>query len=181
MKIFITGGCKNGKSFYAQELLSHFDDSTVLNKYYIATMKPCDDEDLARIERHKKERDGLGFITIEQPYNISECLTKCDAASSAMLDSTTALLSNEMFLPDGTLNCSAHKKIVQELILLCQSIKNIVIVSDYIFSDVGFYDELTEAYRSSLAYIDRALAKECDIVCEISYGNKIYHKGDTIL
>ena len=181
MKIFITGGCKNGKSFYAQELLSHFDDSDISNKYYIATMKPCDDEDLARIDRHREERDGLGFITIEQPYNISECLTTCNATSSAMLDSTTALLSNEMFLPDGTLNHAAHTKIVPELISLCQGIKNIVIVSDYIFSDAGIYDELTEAYRSALAYIDRALAKECDIVCEISYGNRIYHKGDAIL
>ena len=33
MKIFITGGCKNGKSFYAQELLSHFDDSDISNNF----------------------------------------------------------------------------------------------------------------------------------------------------
>lgn len=181
MKILITGGCKNGKSFFAQELLSHFDDTDSFNKYYLATMKPCDEEDLIRIDRHQIERQNLGFITLEQPLNILDCLNTCNSTSAALLDSTTALLSNEMFLSDGIINLKAHEKIASELITLCRSIQHIVIVSDYIFADAGYYDELTNAYRSGLAFIDRALAKECDVVCEVSYGNKIYHKGGVLL
>jgi adenosylcobinamide kinase/adenosylcobinamide-phosphate guanylyltransferase len=60
---------------------------------------------------------------------------------------------------------------------LTNAIENIVIVSDFIYSDAQAYDQLTEKYRASLAKIDRAAATHCDIVLEIVYTNIIIHKG----
>ncbi|MCL2478276.1 MAG: bifunctional adenosylcobinamide kinase/adenosylcobinamide-phosphate guanylyltransferase [Treponema sp.] len=174
MKIFISGGCKNGKSYLAQKLAKAARAGPL---YYIATMLPADAEDDQRIARHRREREGWGFNTIEQQRDIEQILRKCDTSGSFLLDSLTALLANEMFLPDG-INAYAAEKICAGLREITAAIKNIVIVSDYIYSDAFPYDPLTENYRRSLAQTDRAAAQYCDTVLEAAYGNVIVHKGN---
>ena len=173
MKIFISGGCKNGKSYFAQKI------AKIQNKkklYYVATMNPSDSEDLQRIQKHRQERDGWGFETIEQPKNISNALLSLDSESSILLDSLTALLANEMF-SKNEIKLDAASKICNEIKLVCSKINNIVFVSDYIYSDAFLYDALTEDYRKSLSQIDRTAAKCCDVVIEVVYGNIVFHKG----
>ncbi|MCL2834453.1 MAG: bifunctional adenosylcobinamide kinase/adenosylcobinamide-phosphate guanylyltransferase [Treponema sp.] len=181
MKYFISGGCKNGKSYLAQRLAraqqSAGNSEKTCELYYIATMLPADAEDNERIARHRRERGGWGFTTIEQPYDIENILEKCGCRGSFLLDSLTALLANEMFLPDGAVNENAQEKIEAGLLKITASVKNIVIVSDYIYSDAVIFDPLTEQYRKSLAGLDRAAAKNCDTVLEAAYGNVIVHKG----
>ncbi len=65
MKIFISGGVKNEKSYQAQRLARMLAHGRPL--YYVATMEPHDEEDDARIARHRQERDGWGFTTLECP------------------------------------------------------------------------------------------------------------------
>ena len=187
MKIFISGGCKNGKSYYAQHLsmLQRMEKKRNRNAfYYIATMRPIDEEDDERIARHRREREGWGFTTIEQPVDIEKITDKCDNNGSFLLDSLTALLANEMFSPDGApesgVNEYAAEKITAGLLRITDTIKNIVIVSDYIYSDAILYDPLTEKYRESLAKIDRAAAENCDVVLEIACTNIFIHKGKEI-
>ncbi|MDR1804247.1 MAG: bifunctional adenosylcobinamide kinase/adenosylcobinamide-phosphate guanylyltransferase [Treponema sp.] len=184
MKIFISGGCKNGKSNYAQHLAMAQKTANKLKKvplYYIATMKPFDAEDDERILRHRREREGCGFTTIEQPFNIEMILDKCDHNGSFLVDSLTALLANEMFpqhdMPEDRFNERTADKIKDALLLITNNISNIVIISDYIYSDALLYDALTEKYRKSLAEIDRAAAANCDVVLEAAYTNMIVHKG----
>jgi len=182
MRIFISGGCKSGKSFYAQHLTTA---QRMTNKreslYYIATMKPVDTEDDERILRHRREREGWGFITIEQPFDIERILDKCDHNGSFLLDSLTALLANEMFppndIPDGRINGHTADKITTALLQITNNIRDIVFISDYIYSDALLYDTMTEKYRKSLAEIDRAAATSCDIVLEAAFTNVIVHKG----
>lgn len=175
MRIFISGGCKNGKSTYAQNI-AVCQRKENLPLYYIATMKPADVEDKERILRHKKEREGLFFETIEQPLNISEILKRANKKGSYLLDSTTALLANEMFQKDGW-NGQAQDKVGEELKILLTQLKDIVIVSDYIYSDALSYSEETKAYQKGLAYLDKLCAVCCDAVLEICYGNVVIHKG----
>ena len=177
MRIFISGGCKNGKSYHAQRFAKAQRANSL---YYVATMKAVDVEDNERIARHCKERDGWDFTTIEQPVDIEKILTKCDCGGSFLLDSLTALLANEMFLSDGSVAGEADVKITGGLTQVIKEIENIVIVSDYIYSDAAFYATITEAYRKSLAHIDRAAAQMCDVVLEIHYTNAIVHKGKAI-
>jgi adenosylcobinamide kinase/adenosylcobinamide-phosphate guanylyltransferase len=178
MNIFISGGCKNGKSFYAQHLAKRQATGN-LPLYYIATMEPADEEDDARILRHREERDGWGFITLEQSRDIGSL--EADFTGSFLLDSVTALLSNEMFRRDGSVDRTAYLRVAEELEQLAEKSGNIVFVSDYIYSDALKYDELTELYRKGLAWIDRTLAKKCDAVIEVSYANIQLLKGDVAI
>ena len=175
MSTFISGGCKNGKSFYAQRIAKESGSPL----YYIATMIPHDSEDDARILRHRQERDGWGFETLECGSDILSCLEHADAKGSFLLDSVTALLSNEMFAPDG-FHPEAAGKIACELCEFVRRAPNTVLVSDFIYSDAAIYDEWTEAYRKGLAYIDRALAKACDCVIEVVNSQIIVYKGEAL-
>ncbi|MBR2697452.1 MAG: bifunctional adenosylcobinamide kinase/adenosylcobinamide-phosphate guanylyltransferase [Clostridia bacterium] len=172
MSTFISGGCKNGKSFYAQRIAK----AAGTPLYYIATMIPRDREDDARIVRHRQERAGWGFETLECGADILSCLDRADPAGAFLLDSVTALLSNEMFTDTG-MNPGAPEKIARELTEFVRRAPKTVLVSDYIYSDANLYDDWTEAYRRGLARIDRALAAACDDVLEVVHGQVIVHKG----
>lgn len=141
-------------------------------------MTAADDEDGERIVRHRSEREGWGFVTIEQPQNIEKVLHKCDPSNSFLLDSLTALLANEMFLPDGEINHAAGEKIAGGLLKIMNELSDIVIVSDYIYSDAILYDPLTELYRKSLAALDCLAAQCCDVVLEAASTQIIVHKGE---
>lgn len=177
MKVLISGGAKNGKSSYAQDLAVTLSGGG--KHYYVATMIPADDEDRERIRLHLLDREGMGFETIECGRDILKCLDLADPEGTFLLDSATALLLNELF-PDPTsceMDVEAAYRCAGELVEFCAKVRNAVIVSDYIYSDAARYDEITETYRKCLARIDRMLAQACDAVVEFSCGNVIVHKG----
>ncbi|MEG2086759.1 MAG: bifunctional adenosylcobinamide kinase/adenosylcobinamide-phosphate guanylyltransferase [Angelakisella sp.] len=175
MNIFVTGGCKNGKSTHA-ERLAVAQRGQGLPLYYLATMLPADEEDNARIARHRAQRRGLGFTTLELPRNLAQLPPDCNRAGSFLLDSTTALLSNEMFC-NGTADATAAQRVAADLNELLDSLQNLVIVSDWLGSDAVRYDPLTEQYRAGLAALDRLCARRCEVVLEVCLGALIYHKG----
>ena len=152
--------------------------------FYVATMIPTGAEDEARIARHRAERAGDGFVTIEWPRDIAGLLS-ADAGlargdSSILLDSLTALLQNEMFGEDG-IDFEACERVVPQLLQVLDAADNVVIVSDFIFADAGRYDEVTERYRKGLARLDRVAAARCDAVLEVAYSGAIVHKGSVDL
>ena len=202
MRIFITGGCKNGKSTLARRLaLSQRTDDGL---FYIATMIPNGEEDEARVARHQAERSGDGFTTIERPRNIADLLriipaetefsTHSNSSSpparmagetrfhraSLLLDSTTALLQNEMFRY-GELDCDAQLRVAAQLLQVLDAAENVVVVSDFIFSDAMLYSKETELYRRGLAAVDRVVAGRCEAVVEVAYSGLILHKGELTL
>ena len=177
MNVLISGGCKNGKTAFAQDVAVKLSKNG--KQYYVATMLPYDDEDRARIARHIDERAGMGFQTLEQPRNISDCLCAANSGGTFLIDSVTALLVNEMY-PDMQMDGadpSATERCRAGLLKITKEAGNAVFVSDYIYSDALRYDAFTENYRASLAMLDRALAQACDTVIELSAGNVIFHKG----
>ena len=180
MKIFISGGAKNGKSMFAQEIAKKLSKEGHL--WYLATMQPRDDEDDARVLRHRNERAGWGFKTAEWGRNIASHCEEFDCKGSYLVDSVTALLSNEMFGGmSGDINFAAPQKVAKELIDFSNHVKDVVFVSDNIFCDAAFYDEWTDSYRKGLAEVDRALAEKCDVVAEFSCNQIIFYKGAELI
>lgn len=147
--------------------------------YYIATMIPHDNEDNARIAKHIEDRDGWGFETLEQGRELLKCLDNADANGTFLLDSVTALVQNEMFREDK-IDLTAGRRVSEDMAEFAGKVKNVIMVSDYIFGDAERYDALTEGYRHALAMADR-IAKECDLVVEVLAGNYIVHKGELYL
>lgn len=178
MKIFVSGGCKNGKSTFAQkEAESIFKREKEAGRadtlYYLATMDPVDGEDRARIQRHIEERKGKGYVTEEQPRDICHV---ADVRGVFLLDSVTALLSNEMFGRDGSFNIEAAEKVKDDLLRFGSQVAGVVYVSDYIYGDGTDGLDFSREYMKGLAGIDRALAAGCEKVFEVTYGNVVTFK-----
>ena len=68
MMVVVTGGSGSGKSAYAESLFQEFSGE----KIYIATMQVYDEEGKEKVARHRKLREGKGFLTIESPENVGE-------------------------------------------------------------------------------------------------------------
>lgn len=179
MNTFVSGGCKNGKSMFAQNLAKKMSDEKKLPLYYLATMISVDEEDDARIARHRAEREGWGFKTIEQGVDICACLENpsVDAKGVFLLDSVTALLMNEMF-KSSQIDYEADKRTADNLCEFARKTGNTIFVSDFIYGEHSKYDDITEGYRKALAGIDKKLANICDDVVEYAYGVPFYYKRE---
>lgn len=176
MNIFISGGCKNGKSMHAQKLAKEMAEELNVPLYYLATMITKDGEDEARVLRHRQEREGWGFETIEQGKDVCQCLEKVDSNGVFLFDSVTALLENEMFNEDYSFNMEAGSKVSSELLEFASKTGNTVFVSDYVYGDGISYGNLTKEYMKALSTCDKALAQKCDKVIEVSYNSIIEFK-----
>lgn len=174
MNIYITGGCKNGKSTLALNIARSLSAGRPM--YYVATMNPSDDEDVDRIRRHRLEREGLGFATLEIYTGIQQCLDKVARESVLLIDSTTALLANEMF-GSGCADSSARMRVIEGLERVLGGVGDIVMVSDYIYSNAELFNVYTDMYISALAAVDRRMAHLCDAVIELCNGCATFHKG----
>ena len=186
MNILISGGCKNGKSSIAERCCTALANGGPL--YYIATMQAFDDEDRERIARHRESRAGKNFETLEQPLHILDCLERSDPKNGTyILDSVTALMINELYSNteamgeetyDMTPDPKAADRVSKELTELGRKAKNIVFVSDYIYSEADAYSEYTNDFLRALSAVDRTLARECDVVAEVCVGNINMLKGE---
>ena len=190
MIVLVVGGAKSGKSMFAQNLSKSLNESLknpisgqldgeiereVGKLYYVATMNPYDLEDLKRIENHLREREGYGFNTIEETLNMSKVSSLIKEEDTVLIDSITSLVTNYMFQGKDFFK-EVSEDILSGILEIISAAGDIVIVSDYLFSDSIQYDCYTESFRKEIGIINRKLAEVSDIVVECSYGNIIYHK-----
>ena len=166
MFIFISGSSESGKSLFAEKRLSEFESE---KKFYVATAKISDLEMRERVQKHKLMRKDKNFITTECEKNLGKL--KFPANSSVLIESLTTWLANEMFEGGNV------EKIFDDFLKISSQCKNIILVSDYIFSDGAIYDEATEKYIKTLAELSIKFADEADEVFECFAGLEIKYKS----
>lgn len=169
MITLITGGSKCGKSHLAEKLL----ESAAGEKIYIATMQPYGAEALAAIERHRRQRSGKGFKTVEKYVDIHE--TELPEGSAVLLECMGNLLANEMFR--GEVFCDPTEKILEGVRHIGRRAAELVIVTNQVGSDGIDYAEGTAAYIACLGRINSGVAAFADNVIECVYGLPAALKG----
>lgn len=195
--ILIIGGSGSGKSAYAEKRLCELKKIKKLTPYYLATMQPFGKEGAERVEKHRKMREGKGFITIEQPRNISAAADSIKVEKSAvLLECVSNLVANEMFSNIGTEHDKDSKsdqmnenvagsilpenlvvdKVVNEIGRLNAATDELIIVSNNVFEDGCIYDEITMQYIRALGKINQGLSKTADEVYEVTAGMAVRWK-----
>ena len=164
----IIGGSGSGKSAFAEALLETMPGT----KLYIATMEAFDDECRARIARHREMRRDKGFETLERYTDLAGAELPRDC--SALLEDMPNLLANELFAPAG----HGTAAVIEGVCALLESCKNLVIVTNEVFSGGADYGEETLAFLRALAEINRVLAERADTVIEILCGMPNVLKGE---
>ena len=173
MRILLIGGSKSGKSTTAQWLCRRLAAGGPM--YYWATMTPRDNEDIQRIRRHIADREGCGFVTIEQSTCLTDALPRVDPGGAVLLDSVTAALSEAMF--GRSFDPQAAEKVTAELLAVSRWSAHFVCTCDDIWRGGEDYAGWTEIYVRGLASVCRRLAAEFDVVCDMAAGVPRVWKG----
>lgn len=177
MMVLVIGGSGSGKSAYGEERICSISGGK--KKYYLAAMQVYDGEDQRRVDRHRQQRSGKGFDTIEQAVNIEDALGKMvHGEKTAMLECVSNLTANEMFSETGTVpEAVVEEKIVKGIVRLKKELLHLVVVSNNVFEDGRSYDEGTAAYIRAMGKINGRLAQEADQVVEVVVGIPMVLKG----
>ena len=165
MLTLVTGGSGSGKSAFAEDRVLSFGDA---QRIYIATMHPFDEESHKRIERHQKMRAGKGFETVECYTGLKN--VKLPAGCVVLLECMSNLTANEIFDPSGAGKARAEEEILAGVSRLAHQARNLVLVTNEIFSDGYRYEEETMEYQRILGNINVRLAEMADCVTEVVYG-----------
>lgn len=164
MIALVTGGSGCGKSTWAEQFLRTLGG----RRFYIATMQVVDEECRARVARHRRQREGLGFETIELATDIGGA--PVEPGSAALVECLPTLMANEMFGGDP-------ERVLPGLTRLMDVCGNLVIVTNDVFSDGVCYDPETTAYMRKLAQVNRAAAQRADLVVEVVFSIPSILKG----
>ena len=90
----VLGGARSGKSAFAERLAVQ----SGLERLYLATATPFDDEMTARIARHQADRAEMEWLTLEEPLEIADVIRRQAAPARVILvDCLTLWLNNLMF------------------------------------------------------------------------------------
>ena len=168
MLTVIIGGSGSGKSACAEALVRKLTGDRI----YLATMAAADGESLCRIARHRKQRENLGFATVEQPLRLFDAAIP--AGANVLLEDLSNLLANEMFSPGGG-GVDAVRRGLDPLIAACG---NLTVVTNEVFSGGTEYAGETLAYMGNLAALNRELAARADLVVEVVCGLPNVLKGE---
>ena len=180
MMVLVIGGSGSGKSAYAEQLADFLAGEQVLSappdgvvkKYYLATMKIFDEEGQRKVWRHRKLRNGKGFLTVEQPTAVCRVLEKMDAGNRiVLLECISNLTANEMFSEEKVMaELQVVETVTQDVRLLKEQTTHLVVVSNNVFEDGILYDETTMAYIRAMGKINQRLAALSDQVVEVTAG-----------
>ncbi len=167
----ITGGSGSGKSAYAEAQILALNGEC---RVYLATMYPYDEESRQRIARHRKMRAEKNFTTVECYRDLEK--TEIPEHADVLLECMSNLTANEMFWPEGA-GSDTEEQILRGVEWLRRKARNLVIVSNEIFSDGCEYDSGTKEYQRTLGKINCRLAELADRVTEVVYGIPLEVKG----
>ncbi|MFT4005440.1 MAG: bifunctional adenosylcobinamide kinase/adenosylcobinamide-phosphate guanylyltransferase [Lacrimispora sp.] len=181
MVTLVIGGSGSGKSEYAEGLIL---DMGERRRIYIATMKPWDEECEKRIERHRKMRAKKQFETVECYRNLKDLnLGILKESGAVLLECMSNLVSNELFGTGETDEApilteeAAAEEILKGIRHIKDQAKDLVIVTNEVFSDGDSYSEETNAYRRILGEINRRAAAVADSVVEVVAGIPVIVSG----
>lgn len=170
----IIGGSASGKSHFAEEQLSRLAGRPL---YYLATMQVWDEEGRLRVLRHRAQREGKGFETIECPTHLEELTLK--QAGAVLLEDLGNLLTNESFTPNG-IDEEAPKRILRGIDhLLCEA-TDLIVVSNDVFCDWDSYSDETKQFIKQLGYLNQMLAQRAQRVTEVVCGIPLTRKGEPV-
>ena len=172
MIVLVTGGSGSGKSAFAEDTVLRMGEG---KRIYIATMFPFDAESYKRIDRHRDMRAGKGFETVERYTDLAGL--KLPPNSIVLLECMSNLVANEMFQPDGAGEHTVEA-VLEGVKKLKDQCRDVVIVTNEIFSEGILYQGDTALYQEYLGRINQELAKMADQVAEVVYGIPVFHKGE---
>ncbi len=174
MRALVVGGSGSGKSAYAEQLATLLSE----RRTYIATMRSEGREAAERISRHRAQRAGLGFETIERPDSLAAASATV-RGGVVLVDDLGNLVANALFFPDGSMADPREvlDRLDNEVKGLARAFDHVVLVSNEVGAEGLHEQDSTNVWVRLIGALNCLIATTFDEVTEVVCGVPCQVKG----
>ncbi len=180
--IYIFGGSGSGKSLFAENRILSLEKERAgqCSKIYVATMQVYGREDAKRVEKHRRQRAGKGFVSLECYGSLQS--VQADKNSLVLLECMANFVANHQFTPGGSASGDADmaEKLWQEIVDLDARCAKLVIVGNDVFlnpeEEQKSFTEETRKYLDLMDTLHRRLSAFSEEVTELVFSLPIVHR-----
>lgn len=173
--ILATGGARSGKSAYAQDLA----ESLPGPRLFVASCPApdgSDEEMLARVARHQKDRQNRGWLTVEEQTDLIGVLAGNPAAQTVLVDCLTLWISNLLHV-DAGLDEDQVTTLAGELLAVCRKrAGTVLLVTNEVGCGIVPENAVARKFRDLMGRCNQRLGKGADEVIFFSCGLPLYLK-----
>lgn len=179
--IFVSGGSRSGKSHYAEMRAAKLSGQ----RTYIATCPIIDDEMRQRIAKHRQERSGQGWMTVEEPVELIQALRNCHESSVVLVDCLTLWINNLLYHAESRQETVCEEDVAD----LCRQVaevgregeRTIIFVTNELGMGLVPADKTSRLYRDLVGRCNQTLAALADEVVFVVSGHPLILKYGTII
>jgi adenosylcobinamide kinase/adenosylcobinamide-phosphate guanylyltransferase len=154
----VIGGCRSGKSSYAQALAEEIPGK----KLYLATCIPQDEEMHARVGMHQDQR-GPDWDTLEEPVKLAAAIKqKSGDYGVILIDCLTLWTSNILLSEEGVPGLEKERGAL--LLSLKASGCPVILVSNEVGTGIVPENRLARLYRDEAGRVNQRVAATADRV-----------------
>lgn len=162
MITLVIGANSSGKSAYSEKLAVAANKGGLI---YLATMIPYGIEGKTRVDKHRRQRSGMEFRTLELPYGVDKVEVSKD--DTVLLEDVSNLVANIMFEKK---DMQAAKTALEELVGLAGKCDNLIVITIEGASVEDISDSGTCDYVEALNHLNEELYDLADIVVRMVEG-----------
>ena len=195
MNVLVTGGAASGKSAFAERLACELSPKRV----YCATMRTDGEEARQRIARHRAQREGLGFVTVERASSLGggqcaggatgprvgdalDCLRfpKGTFCGVVLVEDLGNLVANALFCDDGRMADPNRvlQRLEREVFELAERCEHVVAVGNEVGCEGRSPYEGVRAWVRAVGTLCCKVAARFDAVVEVSADVPCVVKGE---
>lgn len=176
--IYISGGCRSGKSDYAQKLAEGLPGKRV----FLATCPLIDGEMEQRIALHQQQRAHQQWETIEAPVDLVAAVEQAQNFDVLLIDCLTLWVNNLLFEADKQGNLLTEQIVSEqctELVNICRKRnQTIIFVSNELGMGLVPADSVSRRYRDCIGRCNQTIAKHADRAIFMVSGIPLTLKGN---
>lgn len=174
--VFVTGGCRSGKSSYAQSLAEGIAES----RLYIATCPVIDPEITERVRLHQLEREKKNWDTVEEEIDLAGAIGRAEGYGVVLVDCLTLWLNNLMYSKEKQNQQLDEAEVCQLLPEIFQVCRGISATTVFVSNEVGMgivpENALSRRFRDVAGRCNQLMAREANEAVLISCGIPIVLK-----
>lgn len=176
--ILVTGGARSGKSREAMRLAE-----TVLGpRLFVATSPVTDPEMAERIARHRRQRAGRGWQTIEETTALAAILDSAGEYRVVLVDCLTLWINNLLWAAENNCESLDEDSVAErcrDLMAAARRLERVVLL---VTNEVGLgivpADPISRRYRDLVGRCNQEVAERADGVMLMTAGIAQWIKGN---
>lgn len=176
--VLVTGGCRSGKSAFAQDLA----ESLLGRRVYVATCPVVDEEMRQRIRKHQEARESGHWDTVEEPVRLDRALRAADNYAVVLVDCLTLWINNLMYESRQRSDQDVTEEQViqwcgEVLASACRHPGTVILVTNEVGMGIVPANTWARRYRDLVGRCNQVIAARANVVALVSCGIPLFLKG----